>query len=306
MGPDSDGLRTVKDFIRWGASRFGEAGLFYGHGTDNALDEAVALVLHALNLSTDLPEAYLDCRLTAAESEEVGDLLERRIRERVPAAYLTHEARFAGLDFYVNEQVLVPRSPIAELIESGFEPWLGGREPERILDLCTGSGCIAIACAYQFPDAIIDATDISKAALDVARINVERHQLEERVRLVHSDVYDELGEETYELIVSNPPYVDAAEMAALPAEYLREPALGLAAGEDGLSVVRRILRGGSRRLSRNGIMIVEVGSSAEALMEAYPEMPFLWLDFERGGDGVFLLTADQLQEFYPMFEEIAE
>ena len=306
MGQDNDGLQTIKDFIRWGCSRFGDEGLFFGHGTDNALDEAAVLVLHALNLPANLPDTYLDCRLTAAECKVVRDLLERRIRLRVPAAYLTHEARFAGLDFYIDENVLVPRSPIAELIESDFEPWLGGREPERILDLCTGSGCIAIGCAYRFPEAYVDATDISDAALNVAGINVERHRLEDRVRLIHSDVYDQLGERTYDIILSNPPYVGAVEMDSLPEEYLQEPAIGLTAGEDGLSVVRSILRGGSRHLSRDGIMIVEVGSSAEALMDAYPEVPFLWLDFERGGDGVFLLTASQLREFRPVIEEVTE
>ena len=306
MGRSIDGLVTIRDFVRWGASRFREEGLWFGHGTDNALDEAASLVLHALHLPPDLSDAYLDGRLTAEEQEAVRCLLERRIRERVPAAYLTGEARFAGLDFYVNEHVLVPRSPIAELIESGFEPWLAGTEPARILDLCTGSGCIAIACAYQFPDAVVDASDVSEAALAVARINVERHHLRGRVHPVLSDAYDQLGEGTYDVIVSNPPYVDAAEMAALPAEYLREPALGLAGGSDGLSVVRRILHGGSVRLSANGIMVVEVGSSAEALMEAFPEVPFLWLDFERGGDGVFLLTAEQLRACQSLLEENAE
>jgi ribosomal protein L3 glutamine methyltransferase len=291
-------LVTIKDYIRWGASRFNGAELHFGHGTTNALDEAAALVLHAIHQSHDLPTGYFDAVLAPEERIRVVKLLERRITERKPAAYLTHEARFAGLSFYVDERVLVPRSPIAELIERQFSPWLS--EPEAvtdILDLCTGSGCIAIACAYAFPEAQVDAVDISPDALEVARINVARHELEDGVQVVESDLYARLGGKRYDLIVSNPPYVNLDEWRDLPPEYHAEPRLGLESGETGLDCVRRILQGAQAHLKANGILVVEVGSSAEALEYAYPEVPFCWLDFERGGDGVFLLTAKQINDF---------
>ncbi len=291
-------LKTLRDFIRWGVSRFNEAGLFFGHGTNNALDEAVLLVFHALHLPHDLPVAYLESRLTPAERGCVSALLDRRIDERLPAAYLTHEAWFAGFLFYVNEHVLVPRSPIAELIEQGFSPWVEEQRVRGILDLCTGSGCIAISCAYRFPDARIDAVDISSEALGVASINIGRHGMEGRVEAVCSDLFTALEGRRYDIIVSNPPYVSWQEMEQLPAEYHREPSLSLEAGEDGLDVVVRILREATNYLEPDGIMVVEVGSSAEALMARYPEVAFLWLDFERGGDGVFLLTAGQLEQFF--------
>ena len=300
---DTDNLLTLRDFVRWGASRFTEAGLFFGHGTNNALDEALALVLHAVHLDHELPEAYLSARLTAGEREAITALVRRRVDERIPAAYLTHEARFAGLDFYVDERVLVPRSPIAELVEQGFAPWMDPDNVNAVLDLCTGSGCIAIGCAYAFPDTRVDAVDISPGALDVARINVERHHLQERVDVIASDLFAALEGRTYDLIVSNPPYVDEEEMDALAPEYGWEPELGLAAGHDGLDVVKRILRDAGRFLSPDGIIVIEVGASADALVNCYPEVPFLWLDFERGGEGVFMLTADQLDEYQVVFEE---
>lgn len=297
LAEGTENLVTLRDWVRWGASRFAEAGLCFGHGTDSPLDEALALVLHTLHLTHDVPSEFLDARLTAAEAEQVTRLIRRRIDERIPLAYLTHEARFAGLSFFVNENVLVPRSPIAELIETGFDPWLDPEQVTDVLDLCTGSGCIAIACAYAFPEANIDATDISPSALEVARINVDRHDLEGRVSLIRSDVFDSLPKGRYDLMVSNPPYVSQSEMDNLPEEFSHEPGLGLEAGEDGLDVVRRILREAEDWLRPDGILVVEVGSSAEALMAGYPDVPFLWLDFERGGDGVFLLTGAQLAEF---------
>lgn len=301
--PQHNELLSLRDWVRWGASRFNEAGLFFGHGTDNALDEALALVLHALHLGHDLPADYLAARVTQDEGGRILELFHERIDRRVPAAYLIGEARFAGLDFYVDDSVLIPRSPIAELIEEGFAPWLDADHVASVLDLCCGSGCIGIACAYAFPQALVDMTDISPAALDVATRNIERHQLEGRVRALRADVYDGLDGERYDLIVSNPPYVSSVEMAGLPAEYRHEPALALEAGDDGMDVVARILAGGADYLRPGGIMVVEVGASADLLLARYPDVPFLWLDFERGGDGVFLLTAEQLEELRDSFEE---
>ncbi|MCB1802280.1 MAG: 50S ribosomal protein L3 N(5)-glutamine methyltransferase [Gammaproteobacteria bacterium] len=301
--PDPAQLSTLRDWVRWGASRLNEAGAFFGHGTDNAFDEALSLVLHAVHLDHAMPAEYLDARVTDDESEAVFELLRERITRRVPAAYLIGEARFAGLDFFVDENVLIPRSPIAELIAEEFSPWLDADHVGSVLDLCCGSGCIGIACAFAFPQALVDLSDISPAALEVATRNVERHALEHRVRTLHADVYDGLDGERYDLIVSNPPYVSRAEMAALPQEYRHEPELALEAGEDGMDVVARILAGASGYLRPGGILVVEVGASVELLLARYPGVPFLWLDFERGGDGVFLLTAEQLDEFRDVFEE---
>jgi len=298
-------LETLRDFIRWGASRFNAAGLYFGHGTDNALDEAVVLVLHGLHLSHDLPPQYLDSRLTPDEKAAVVDLLRRRIEERKPAPYLTHEAWFGGLSYFVNENVLIPRSPIAELAESGFSPWLDPERVERVLDLCTGSGCIAIACAHALPNATVDAVDISPTALEVARINISRHQMDERVEAIESDLFQAIGGRQYDLIVSNPPYVGHEEMAGLPVEYRNEPSLALVSGEEGLDAVTRILIEAPNHLNPDGILIVEVGNSADALIERFPGVPFLWLDFQRGGDGVFLLSAAQLDEYQSIFDNEA-
>ncbi len=298
-----DELRSLRDWVRWSASTFEAHGLFFGHGTDNAFDEALELVLATLHLDHSLPEPFLDARVTRAEAAELARRLRRRVEDRVPLAHITGRAFFAGLVFEVNEHVLVPRSPIAELIEARFEPWLDAGHVRSILDLCTGSGCIGIACAYAFSEARVDLADISSEALMVAQRNIERHGLEERVRVVRSDVYAELAGERYDLIVSNPPYVSEAEMATLPPEYHREPRLGLAAGEDGMAVVARILVEAPEHLNEDGILVCEVGASADLLMARYPDVPFLWLDFERGGDGVFLLTAGQLAEFHDVFVE---
>ena len=288
-------LISIRDYIRWGASQFNAAGLFFGHGTDNAWDEAVQLVLHALHLSLPLNPEVLDARLALAERKDVIALLRRRMDERIPAAYLTGTAWFAGLPFKVDERVLVPRSPIAELIEDQFAPWLL-REPEYILDLCTGSGCIGIACAYVFPEAAVDLSDISLDALAVAQRNIDIHEVGHRVRAIESDLFNELTELRYDLIVSKPPYVDAEDLAEMPAEYRAEPALGLASGVDGLDFTRRLLREALDHLTEEGVLIVEVGNSCVALEEAFPELPFTWLEFRRGGHGVFLLTAAQLHE----------
>lgn len=287
-------LLTLKDFIRWGYSQLNQSEVVYGHGTDNAMDEVFVLVLHALHLPHELPETYLDCRLTVTERTKISDWIEQRICRRIPTAYLTHEAWFAQLPFYVDERVLIPRSPIAELIEDAFTPWIDPGNVYSILDLCTGSGCIAIACAYAFPDARIDAADISTDALDVARINIKNHGLEDQVQAIESDVFQRLDGKQYDVIVSNPPYVCADEMQGLPEEYRHEPRLGLEAGDKGLDIVDRILKQGNTFLNEGGILIVEVGNSQKAVMDAYPDIPFLWLDFSRGGEGVFLLTSEQL------------
>lgn len=297
----SNELFTIRDYLRWGISEFGRAGLFFGHGTDNAYDEARVLVSHVLNLPFDFEADLFDARLTLDERQSILRLLARRIEERVPAAYLTKEAWFAGLSFYVDERVLVPRSPIAELIAQDFEPWLSGVSPQRILDLCAGSGCIGIACAYQFEEASVDLADISLDAINVADINIARHELSDRVRAVQSDVFELLVGEQYDLIVSNPPYVDAEDLADMPAEYHREPALGLASGSDGLDITRQILRHAADHLNTGGVLVVEVGNSCVALDEAFPTVPFMWLEFERGGHGVFVMSKEQLLEYADSF-----
>ncbi|MGH8282285.1 MAG: 50S ribosomal protein L3 N(5)-glutamine methyltransferase [Gammaproteobacteria bacterium] len=287
-------LHMLADFVRWGASAFNRAHLHFGHGTSNAVDEALNLVLHGVQLDHDIPAWLLKTRLTDAEKHAVYDLLRRRVMERKPYAYITNHTRFAGLDFFVDERVVVPRSPIAELIEKGFEPWIKPERVRRVLDLCTGSGCIAIACARAFPNAAVDATDISAQALEVARINVERLHVTKQVKPYKADVFDGLPPARYDIIVSNPPYVDAQDMAALPDEHRHEPALGLAAGVDGLVLVRRILAGAPAYLAPDGILVVETGNSRWALEQEFPDVAFTWLEFERGQAEVFLLNAEQL------------
>jgi ribosomal protein L3 glutamine methyltransferase len=290
-------LRTLRDLIRWGASQMNAAGLHFGHGTDNAIDEAAALVLHALHLPPDLPAEYLQARLTPPEQQAALHLLQRRIAERKPAAYLTQRAWFMGLPFYVDERVLIPRSPLAELIERHFAPWLpDSRQVGDILDLGTGSGCIGIACAYVFPDARVDLVDISTEALEVAQRNVADHGLEDQVTVIQSDLFSALKGRHYDLILSNPPYVGLAELDTLPTEYHHEPRLGLVAGAEGLDMVEQILRQATDYLKRDGLLIVEVGNAQYALCEALPDVPFTWLEFERGGQGVFLLNAAQLRQ----------
>lgn len=289
-------LHTLRDYVRWGMTQFQHTGVFYGHGTDNAYDEALVLILHTLHLPHDCVAPTLDARLTLAEREQVLSVLETRFQKRMPAPYITGEAWFAGIPFRVDKRVLIPRSPIAELIEAGFDPLLGDNYPNRILDLCTGGGCIGIACALHLTDTEVVLADISADALVVAGLNIERHQVEDRVRVVESDLFSSLAGECFDLIVSNPPYVDARDVAELPAEFRHEPMLALAAGTDGLDLARRILREAASHLTPQGILIVEVGNSWTALEEAYPQVPFTWLEFERGGHGVFLLTHAQLVE----------
>lgn len=293
--PDAPKLRTVEDLIRHGASQFSMANVWFGHGTDNAVDEAAELVFFGAGLShEDAPKVYAR-ELSSRQREEVLQLFERRIRERVPVAYLTHRMWFAGHEFYVDERVLVPRSPIAELIEAGFEPWIDAASIRSVLDIGTGSGCIAIAAALALPQAQVDAADISDDALAVTRINIERHQVMDRVRAVRSDVFDGVAGRRYDVIVTNPPYVGSEELAGLPDEYQREPRLGLYGGDDGLDIVRRILAQAGDHLEPHGILVAEVGNSEHALVDAFPHVPFTWLEFARGGGGVFLLTADELK-----------
>ncbi len=296
-------LTTVRDYIRWGASRFAAAKLFHGHGTATALDDAAALVLHSLHLPYNLSESYFSAQLTLDERQTIIELINQRIDMRVPTAYLTHEAIFAGLAFYVDERVLVPRSPIAELIREQFSPWIEADQVHHVLDLCTGSACIAIACAYAFPDAQVDAVELSADALEVAKINVAKHEVEEQLSLYQSDLFSALPAEKYDLIVSNPPYVAIAEWEQLPAEFLAEPEMGFTGGESGLDLVIKILVDAAEYISEQGVLIIEVGSSAETLQAQFPEVPFYWLNFEQGGDGVFLLTADQVFTFNKLFKK---
>jgi ribosomal protein L3 glutamine methyltransferase len=294
-------LTSIRDYIRWAASQFVAGGVFLGHGTVTPLDEAAAIVLHTLNQPYNLAENYLDCVLTLQEREAVIRLIEQRIDKRIPSAYLTHEAIFAGLSFYVDERVLVPRSPIAELIRDRFDPWIDEEQVFNVLDLCTGSGCIAIACAYAFPEAQVDAVELSEEACEVAAINISKHQLEEQLTLYQSDLFSALPEKPYDIIVSNPPYVSIAEWEGLPPEYHAEPAMGFKGGENGLDLVIKLLVQAVEYLASNGILVVEVGSSAETLQQLFPSVAFYWLEFEQGGDGVFLLTAKQVKEYHSLF-----
>jgi ribosomal protein L3 glutamine methyltransferase len=294
-------LRTLRDYIRWAVSRFHAEGLYFGHGTDNAWDEARQLVLGALHLPWEMSDNYLDCRLEDDERYALSVMLHRRIEERIPTAYLLGDAWFCGLPFVVDERVLVPRSPISELIDARFAPWLP-QEPSRILDLCTGSGCIGIACAYAFTEAEVVLADLSYDALEVAWQNIERHSLEDRVYTVQGDGFAGLPGQRFDLIVSNPPYVDAQDFADMPAEYHHEPEMGLACGEDGLDLVRRMLAEAADHLTDKGLLIVEVGNSQVHVEALYPEVDFTWLEFERGGHGVFMLAAEQCRTHQSLFQ----
>jgi len=295
-------LITLRDLIRWGTSQFNAAGLSFTQGMPTAIDEAAYLCLSALHLPPDFSVEYFDCVLTMDERLNVLDLFQQRIDHR-PSAYITNEAWFAGLNFFVDERVLIPRSPIAELIQQQFSPWIYPEQVKNILDLCTGSGCIAIACAYAFEDAQVDASDVSPDALAVAEINRQNHGLQERVDLIESSLFEKLAGKRYDIIVSNPPYVSEQEVSQLPAEFDFEPgSLALAAGDEGLDIVLPMLLEARQHLSDEGILVVEVGYSQAALEQALPDVPFFWIDFEFGGDGVFLLTAKQLEAHQADFE----
>lgn len=293
---------TLRQIVEWGAGQLEQAGLYFGHGTDNALDEAAYLTAYALGVRPDYDGVDIEQILSEKEKAAILELFQRRITERRPAAYLIHEAWFAGMAFYVDERVLIPRSPIAELTQDGFQPWLGATKVERILEIGTGSGCIAIACALAFPEARVDATDISPDALAVAGLNRGHYQLEERLELIQSDLFSALHGRQYDIIVSNPPYVDAEDMADLPEEFRHEPELGLRAGQDGLDLVVPMLAQASDYLRPGGILVVEVGNSWEALERRFPDVPFTWLEFEFGGHGVFVLDAATLAAHRHVFK----
>lgn len=287
-------LHTLRDLVRFGASAFNEAGLHFGHGTDNALDEALALALHALRLDHTLAPAYLDSRLTEAEIGRIHALYARRITERLPVPYLTQEAWFAGLPFYVDERVVIPRSPIAELLERRVEPWIDPERARRVLDLCCGSGCIGIAAAYVFPDAEVDLVDCDPGALEVAAQNVREHGVADRVRTVESDLFAGLAGRRYDLILSNPPYVAAASYATLPPEYRHEPETGLESGPEGLDHPLAILAGAAEHLNPGGVLALEVGESRNALEQTLPGLNLVWVELERGGEGLAVVTREAL------------
>jgi len=294
--PEAGGtVKTVRDCLRFGISRFNEAGIFFGHGSDNAYDEAAYLILHTLHLPLDRLDPFLNSALTQTEINEVLNVIGQRVEKRLPAAYLTNEAWLGGLRFYVDERVIVPRSFFAELLDEQMVPWVD--DPERIgsvLDLCTGSGCLAVLAAHAFPNATVDAADISRDALEVARRNVDDYHLQERVHLIESNLFAQLGGRKYDLIISNPPYVNAESVTALPPEYLHEPKLALGSGTDGLDATRSILHHAAEHLNPDGILAVEIGHNREAMEAAYPTLPFTWVEVEPGDDFVFLLHREDL------------
>lgn len=294
--------QTIREWVYFAEQAFDKSGLHFGHGTANALDEAVYLIAHALHTDFEFTGFNVDRALSNEQADAIQQIIQQRIESKKPAAYLTHEAWFAGYPFYVNEHVLVPRSPIAELIAEQFQPWIARDKIRHILELGTGSGCIAIACALYLDDVIVDAGDIDSKALEVARQNRKRHHVEDRVNFYQSDLFQAIPKKKYDIIVSNPPYVGQAEFNALPAEYTHEPAHGLVSGHDGLDCVRVILKQAINYLESHGILIVEVGNSQPALENAFPDVPFTWLEFEHGGEGVFLLDAQQLANCQLQFE----
>lgn len=295
---ETEELVTILDFLRYSLSKATKAHLYYGHGTDNAYDDMRSLILRSLSLPYDIDPHLLNARLISSEKTHLCQQLDKRINQRVPVPYLIKEAYFFDLPFYVDERVLIPRSPIAELISNQFSPWVDAEKVDRILDLCTGSACIAIACCYAFPDAQVDAVDISTDALAVATINCDQLEVGDQLALFESDCFSNVPMQKYDVIVSNPPYVGNEEMQTLPEEYRHEPALALETSNNGLAIVERILNKAHDYLNDDGILIVEVGNSEHALCDAYPTVPFTWLEMSHGGEGVFLLTKKQLQEFF--------
>ena len=297
-------LHTLGDFFRFAFSCFEKADLFYGHGTTSSLDDAIALVLGGLSLPPDLDSIYFQTRLLPEEKRHIVSLIERRVRTREPVAYLINTSYFAGLQFYVDPRVLVPRSPIAELIQEQFSPWIAAEHIENVLDIGTGSGCIAIACALFMPGAHVDAVDISPEALEVAKINADSYHLGDQCRLIQSDLFSNIPSgQLYDLIIANPPYVPISSMALLPEEYLHEPHQALQAGADGLTVVDKILTQASNFLKPHGILVVEVGEAQIFLEQKYPFLPLTWIQFENGGEGVFILTAQELKENIEQIKE---
>ncbi|MFY0699629.1 MAG: 50S ribosomal protein L3 N(5)-glutamine methyltransferase [Bermanella sp.] len=286
-------LPTIIDWVRFASSEFERQGVYYGHGTDNPWDEALLLVTASLQMPFEISPQQAQCRLIHDERTHLAQLIQRRIEERIPVAYIINEAWFCGLPFYVDERVLVPRSPLAEIIQNRVSPWLDGKEPNRVLDLCCGSGCIGISSLQAFPEAQLDLADLSRDALDVAEINIERHQLFDQVAAIESDLFSNL-QPGYDLILSNPPYVDAEDLADMPAEYQHEPAMGLGSGHDGLDITRQILANACDYLNPEGVLVVEVGNSWIHLEAEFPQVPFTWVEFEHGGDGVFVFTREQL------------
>ncbi|QUM81854.1 50S ribosomal protein L3 N(5)-glutamine methyltransferase [Moritella sp. 36] len=286
-------LTTIQDIIRWAVSRFNDAGIFYGHGTDNAWDEAVQLILPTLHLPLDIDPQIRHAKLLTSERQKLVELIVRRVNERIPAAYLTNKAWFAGLEFFVDERVLVPRSPFAELIMNGFQPWLT-HEPMRILDMCTGSGCIAIALSHAFPDSDIDAVDIEHGAIEVAEINIQDHGVENQVTPIQSDLFSNLTGLRYDMIVSNPPYVDQEDIDNLPDEFKHEPEIGLQSGFDGLELTLKMLAQAPDMLNDGGLLFVEIGNSMVHMQEKFPEVPFTWLEMQNGGHGIFVISKEQI------------
>ncbi|MDF7671206.1 50S ribosomal protein L3 N(5)-glutamine methyltransferase [Orbaceae bacterium ESL0721] len=296
-----ENLRTIQDFIRWGASQFEHAEIYLGHGTDNPIDEAKRLILPILGLPFHIPSEFYASNLTNSEKTELIEIIRKRIEDRIPTPYLTNRAYFCGHTFYVDERVLIPRSPIGELIENRFAGIVQS-SPKAILDLCTGSGCIGIACAYVFPDAQIDIADISPEVLDVAETNIELHAVGDQVTPVLSDLFNTIPNKKYDLIVTNPPYVDAEDMSDLPEEFLFEPQMALAAGVDGLDLVTRILRDAPNYLTSDGMLVCEVGNSQVHLQAKYPDVPFNWIKFTHGGDGIFSISYADLIHYKDCFQ----